>query len=138
MQYTPELFETICERIEAGEPVREICKDVDMPAQCLVYRWVERYPEARERYTRARQVQAHVLAEQTLEVARRSHGGDVQAARLEWDALRWYAGKIHPKKYADKTINTEPDGETAAPPVILVPATAESVDQWLIQAKTAP
>jgi hypothetical protein len=54
-------------------------------------------------YTRARMIQAQNLAERALAEAMSARGNeDAAAARLRFDALRWYAGKLLPKAYGDR------------------------------------
>lgn len=39
-KYTPELAKTICRRIAAGESLRHICRDDDMPDRTTVRDWI--------------------------------------------------------------------------------------------------
>jgi hypothetical protein len=58
---------TVCERIATGELVKDVCADLEVPA-VKVYEWAAE-DEFRESYARARERQAHALAEQALTVA---------------------------------------------------------------------
>jgi hypothetical protein len=59
-------------------------------------------PELHEQYTRARNPQSHVAAEQAISEAMKATAKNAHAARLRFDALRWYAGKLNPKVYGDR------------------------------------
>jgi hypothetical protein len=64
-------------------------------------------------YARAREQQAHSLAERAIAVSREAYGRDtagVQAARLEVDTLKWYVSKIAPKLYGER-LTIEDEGE---------------------------
>lgn len=83
-----------------GETMRAICRDHGTPNIATVYRWIAADAGFRERYVRARESQAHVWADEVLEVARSAT--DAQLGRLEVDALKWAASKGSPKYYGDK------------------------------------
>lgn len=113
--------DTICSRLANGESLRAIGKDNNMPDPATVYRWLEANEAFREQYTRARELQADTLFDETLDIAddaqndwvEREHfqgadkspqlnGEAVARARLRIDTRKWMAGKLRPKKYADK------------------------------------
>ena len=89
-----------------------------MPTASMVYRWLAEYAEFREKYTRAREVQADTLADQILDIANTpvigtktvtkvtgvevTEGDMIEHRRLQVDARKWYASKLAPKKYGDK------------------------------------
>lgn len=59
--YHPRIGEVICARIEAGETVRQVAADPNMPAYCTIYQWRKVNPEfdamyraMRERLARGR------------------------------------------------------------------------------------
>lgn len=107
--YSPELIDRICERLENGESLLAICRDADMPAQGTFFRWLEANAEVREKYARARERQAHVVAQQAVDDA--LIATDAQLGRLAFDARRWFAGKLAPKVYGDKLQHTGDGGE---------------------------
>jgi hypothetical protein len=84
-----------------------------------VFRWLNQHAAFREKYARARDAQADVLAEETLEIADDGsndwifrndpdnpgyllNGEHVQRSKLRIDARKWFASKVAPKKYGDK------------------------------------
>lgn len=92
-----------------------------MPSVSTVMRWLAEFPDMREQYARARELQADAFAEEILEIAddatndwmvRQSESGGAPAAmvnhdhisrsRLRVDARKWLMSKMAPKKYGDK------------------------------------
>jgi hypothetical protein len=117
--FSPELADRICERLADGESLRRICLDEDMPGKSTVMRWLAKFPEFRDQYARAREVQADTLFDECLEIADDSSGdfttketdsGPVQIvnhehiarSKLRVDTRKWMAGKLAPKKYGDR------------------------------------
>jgi len=122
-KYTPELATLICSRIAAGESLRAICGDKEMPCTETVRRWLStgEYPELNAQYACAREEQADYYAESIvaisdeLTVEAKYQGEDVTLDlsatavarnRLRVDARKWVASKLAPKKYGDKIENT--------------------------------
>jgi len=110
--YTQEIADAICERIADGESLRSICSGGDMPNKSTVFRWLARHEEFGDQYARAREAQADSLFDDVLDIANSAAPETVQVARLQVDARKWMAGKLRPKKYADKVQNEHsgPDG----------------------------
>lgn len=116
--FTQETADTICDRLCAGESLRKICCDEAMPDQATVYRWLRTNDAFREQYTRAREIQADTLFDETLDISDdgsndwmedkekadgfRYNGDAVQRSRLRIDTRKWMAGKLAPKKYGEK------------------------------------
>ena len=117
-------FPHICELIAEGRSLRSICRDSGMPSVSTVMRWLAEFPDMREQYARARELQADAFAEEILEIAddatndwmvRQSESGGAPAAmvnhdhisrsRLRVDARKWLMSKMAPKKYGDKVIH---------------------------------
>lgn len=109
--YTPELIDSICERVADGESMRKICRDEQMPAMTTIFRWLRENPEFREQYEAATDMRADSFAEDMLDIAdippqiNEKGGvdsGDVAHMRLRIDTRKWIASKLKPKKYGDK------------------------------------
>ena len=104
--YSKDLAELICERIlernEDDNPrsLRDVCQDNDMPSEKTVYKWLTAHVEFATMYTRAREMRANMVADDTIEIA--DTEPDPQKARVRIDARKWWAGKTSPKKYGDK------------------------------------
>lgn len=130
------MADRICRELAGGKPLTEICRADGMPGICTVFRWLDSgrkskaHAEFREAYARAREIAAHVLVGEILEIAddgrndwveRQGRNGEtyialneeaVQRSRLRVDTRKWAASKLLPKAYGDK-VTTEisgPDG----------------------------
>ena len=113
--YTEAPAARICRRLAEGESLRGICADKAMPAISTVMGWLfnGKYEDFSEQYTRARQAQAELRADEIIDIADGAeHGASeaVQAARLRVDARKWVAAKLLPKKYGDKLQHTGEGG----------------------------
>jgi hypothetical protein len=76
--YTPELWAELIERISAGEPLQQICRDAHMPSAAVVYDWTDPTGESRPNgvpatlstdFARARHIGHDAIAAGTLEIA---------------------------------------------------------------------
>jgi hypothetical protein len=67
--YRPEIATEICARLAEGEPLRQICRDLHMPAWRTVYDWIEKDPDFAARIARARELGFDAIAEEALEIA---------------------------------------------------------------------
>ena len=74
-KHTPELVAEICERLSAGEPLRQICRDDRMPHWTRMYDWLSQDPDLSLRVARAREAGYDALAEEALEIANTPHLG---------------------------------------------------------------
>lgn len=142
--YCDELANKICERLSDGESLRAICSDDDMPNKATVFKWLYLHPEFNDQYARAREEQAEALADEITsiadEVGTRSlvneDGEEVLVAfdatavarnRLRIDARKWVASKLKPKKYGEKMMLADSDGNNLpAPQFIIQPVMAKS------------
>lgn len=101
---TPEAAKpAILERISEGESLREICRTPGFPSTSTVYDWL-RDPNQRDfadRYERAREARAELLAEQIVEIVDNVEE-DPASRRVRMDARKWIAARLHPKRYGEK------------------------------------
>lgn len=67
--YNHEITDEICARLSEGEPLRQICRDLHMPAWRTVYHWIEDDQDLAARIARARQLGFDAIAEEALEIA---------------------------------------------------------------------
>lgn len=120
---------TVLEELASGRSLIAICQSEGRPSFTTFMRWLAEEGEAgnilRDKYARAREAQAEVMAEDILAIADEEcttvradkHGtqddGDgktevvfdstaVQRNRLRVDARKWLLSKMAPKKYGDK------------------------------------
>jgi len=119
-KYTPELFDRICEEVSYSDKSLEfICKKLDIHRNTL-YTWINEDKELYDRYARAKELQAHHITGQILEIADETsndystnkfgeevtNNEAIARSRLKIDARKWLAGKLHQKVYGDK-VSTE-------------------------------
>lgn len=116
--YTPAIADEICQRIEAGEALVNICnKSAHLPAPHTVRQWLcdpdqTRYNGFAINYARARESQADTIYEEIQDIEAKVQSGEIdpQAGRVLIDSKKWRAGKMKPKKYGDRVdIAVDPD-----------------------------
>lgn len=116
----------ICELIATStQGLRAICAENyesgDVPkSPSTVYKWLSTHTDFAEQYARAREAQAHLLAEEQVEIADdgrndwmerhgennigwQVNGEHVQRSKLRIDTRKWIASKLHPKVYGERT-----------------------------------
>jgi hypothetical protein len=141
--YTQGIAAAILKRLADGESLRAICRTDGMPDRSTVYGWVlDDYEGFASQYARAREMQAHSLADDQVEIADdgsndwmqrndpdnpgwQANGEHLQRSRLRFDARKWAASKILPKVYGDK-IQQEHTGADGAP---LIPALTVTIER---------
>ena len=117
--YTEETANAICEGLASGVSLLQVCKAKGMPSESTVRRWaIDDVQGFAAKYARARELQAHKLAEEILEIANTpvmgqksvskatgleiTEGDMIEHRRLQVDARKWYLSKVLPKVYGDK------------------------------------
>lgn len=120
-EYTPELADMICELLADGQTLKKICRPATMPHDRTVRRWAldPEHPFS-PRYTRAREIGYHSMADDVLEYsdAPSTDKGAVARDRLKVETRKWLLSKALPKIYGDKLALT--DAEGTGPAVIQV------------------
>ena len=119
--YSDKISEKICLLISTtSQGLASICKSEDMPSTTTVYNWLnnDEHSNFLDMYTRAREAQADLLADQIISIAddqsndtiiNESTGAPqmnaewVARCRLQVDARKWKASKLAPRKYGDRT-----------------------------------
>ena len=121
--YSQELGLKICERLANGESLRAICKGEEFPNISTVLRWIldGEHQEFSEQYSKARQAQAELLADEIFDIAddgsndwmlrEFADGGSqivqnseaIGRSRLRVDSRKWYLSKVLPKKFGEKS-----------------------------------
>jgi hypothetical protein len=121
-----------------------------MPSRPTVYGWVlDNEDGFSSKYARAREIQAHSLADDQVEIADNgsndwmerndpenpgwlANGEHLQRSRLRFDARKWAASKILPKVYGDKVTqeHTGADGGPIQLQAIDRPPN-ETREQWI-------
>lgn len=110
--YSQAIADEICLRLSEGESLRKICASNHIPSLVTVWTWMNKHEDFLKQYTRAKEEQAELFAEEIIEIADQPMPLDamgkidaaaVNQARLRVDARKWVASKLKPKKYGDST-----------------------------------
>lgn len=126
-QVTARLTAKICERIMAGQSLHKICNrgNPRMPTLRTVASWLANDPDFREAYYQACRIAAQLRIDQVFDIADDAtndfmevevplRNGEsttkivvnteaIQRSKLRVDTRKWYAQKMIPKLYGDKT-----------------------------------
>lgn len=132
-EFTQEVADLICAGLMEGYSLRKICASDEMPACSTVYKWLIENQSFSEQYTRAREVQADVMADEIIDISddgsndtyedddghKKTDYDVIARSRLRVDSRKWIASKLKPKKYGDK-VTAEHTGEGGGPIVFKV------------------
>jgi hypothetical protein len=113
-KFTAALGARICTRLAAGETLRAICRDEDMPPRSTVRGWALDNEAFSEKYARAREIGYQDLADDLIEISD-DKLGDPARDRLRVDTRKWLLSKALPKLYGDKLQHT--GGGEGDPPI---------------------
>ncbi len=117
--YTPELVDYILSKIETCDTgLRKLCSGDDrMPNYDTILEWRSKHEQFSERYLNSRRKQAHILSEQTKDIAEETinyayedpktgaiciDSGIVAMQKMRISTNTWLASRINPKEYGDK------------------------------------
>lgn len=92
--------EEMLSRMGEGETLTSIAGDPRMPSVATMIRWEDEQDERGKSITQARARGYTVRAEKAVQRAQTTE--DAVKGRLDFDAERWFLGKMHPKKFGDK------------------------------------
>lgn len=133
----------ICEMLIEGWSLRRACAEMrnqygdEWPSEATVRLWAMRDENGfSAQYTRAREVQAHTLAEEIRDISdtprngiktktepdgsvKTEEGDMIEHRRLQVDARKWYLSKVLPKVYGEK-ITQEHTGANGGPLQVLL------------------
>jgi len=114
--FSEEVINQIFDRMASGEPLTTICKDPSLPGYRTVARWLrqEKHKDLWHAYARTREIQVDYLATDTLAIADEAEdfsqledprfaNAYVQAKKLQIQTRQWYAGKMHPQVWGDRS-----------------------------------
>jgi hypothetical protein len=131
--YTDEIADEICETVATNSRgVEHFCTQEHWPAARTIYAWIDSRPEFAQKYARAKERQAELMANEILEIAddgtNDSYVDDNGNSKTDWDVLgrsrlrvdtrKWLMSKLLPKKYGDKIQQEISGKDGAAPPII--------------------
>ena len=120
VRFTDELATTFCRRLAAGETLKAICSDEDMPSPQTVWEWRDRNRGFRAAYDRAREIAAEHFAGETIEIADdgrndwmtsrgeddagwRVNGEHVRRSEIRIKSRQWYASKLAPGRFGERS-----------------------------------
>lgn len=152
LKYTPEVVskigDYIVEEMAKGRSLSSIVEhDEGMPVFKTIFDWLRDNDDFIAKYTRARELQAHRMAEEIFSIADDSSGDQVtrykedgteykaidhdniNRARLRVDTRKWYLSKVLPKLYGDK-IEVNQTSEVTHHHIVSLPR-PESREEWL-------
>jgi len=120
LSFDMEIAQRVCDAIEdSSKGLQRICKaEENFPSSRQFHRWLVESEELRQRYARAKNMQADLLVEQVIEIAD-DEKRDPNCRRISIDARKWTAGKLTPEKYGDKIELDHKGG------IRLIPVTSE-------------
>lgn len=102
-EFSEELASRICAWLADGRSLRSFCLQEGTPDASTVVRWTQADAAFAQQYARAKDEGMDRLAELAVDEATSVlQAENVQAARLAFDARRWYASKVAAKRYGDK------------------------------------
>ncbi|MFD1121842.1 hypothetical protein ACFQ2T_04955 [Methylophilus flavus] len=109
-KFTDELFQTVCERIADGEPLRQICRSEGMPTYKTIYNWIDEDnkllqsndEEVRSaskhlstRFARAREDGHDAIAEETMQIADDGTNDWMENKSKEGEIVGWKLNGEH-------------------------------------------
>jgi hypothetical protein len=96
------------------------------------YRTTRAGRTCRDQYARAREEQADTLAAKIMTVVDgvEPEPGKVSKARLQFDAYRWHAGKLAPKKYGDRISHDVKGPGPNFQPAIYITVDGQPLDEF--------
>jgi hypothetical protein len=119
--FSEQLAQAVLWQIASGATLRSLKHDANGVNATTVLRWSQERPEFGRQLALARELAAHQIAEQGLEIADNDsrdmidgmpNNAAVQRDRLRADYRKWLAGKWNAAAYADKQVHTGPDGQS--------------------------
>ena len=141
--YTPETGKYICDEISKGRTMTSIVKEPGMPSLPTIYSWLNRLSttfseDFLKSYITAREIQAEVYADQTVDICDASEHDmvvvkkvdkktgatvtdilpdieHIQRSRLRVETRKWVAAHLLPRKFSDKMQLTGKDDTPLVP-----------------------
>ena len=120
-KFTEAVASEIVSRLSAGETLRSICRDENMPSWQSIYNWISDNEEFSGRIARARELGEDAIAQECVDIADNAtndwmarldkdgvsagwllNGDHVQRSKLRIDTRLKLLAKWNPKKYGDK------------------------------------
>lgn len=93
--YTDAVATQIIERLSNGEPLREICRDDNMPAWTTVYAWMKVRPELAERFAHAREAGEEAIGQDCLRIADDASNDWMEKYDKDGECIGWQLNHDH-------------------------------------------
>jgi len=102
--YDEKIAAEILHRMSEGETLTAICSEEGKPGRSTVCMWAinDNPPGFYDRYAKARELQALAIAEDALDISD-DKSDDPASRRIRVDARKWFASKMNPAKFGDKS-----------------------------------
>ncbi len=131
---TEPILEEIFSRIAKGETLTHICKEESMPSTTIFMQWIQYDDDIRERYYRAKEVQAEYFSEEILDIADDSvsdimQGFDrkgkpipmvnyenVKRSELRIKARQWLMERIRSSRFNEKVLVAKQEAQNPSMP----------------------
>lgn len=102
-------WETILDKLAAGETLTAICRDVTMPEYGPLLKWIHAEEARKQRYYDARAIGMEAMGDQLLNIAdgKNADGSDpvieedVQRSALKVSTRKWLMGTLNRDRYGD-------------------------------------
>lgn len=131
--FTQSKADEICARLSEGEPLRQICRDDNMPAWRTVYGWISADEAFAARIARGRELGEDAIAQDCLRIAddgrsdtyidadgkERVDSEHIQRSKLRIETRLKLLAKWNPRKYGDK-VDLNHGGQADNPLTVLM------------------
>lgn len=118
----------ILRRIAAGDTMREIAEELGT-TRPMLSTWLNRTPESKEALTRARETGADSLADESLEIARRTDEENHRGNKVKLSQLNWLAGKWNRAVYGEQPLQITNNIDLGSAFVAAMRATRQAIEQ---------
>ena len=100
--WCPETAQAVLDRVAGGEALSAVCAEAAMPSLGTVYGWARQRPEFRAALDEAYEMRAETWMDRGWELAQAVTPETAYASEVKLRFLRWYVGKVAPKRYGPK------------------------------------
>jgi hypothetical protein len=101
--YSPELLESICERLAQGEALATVCRSPGMPSVRTFLQWADEKEDVAAAYSRALAARAEWFTAEHDRIRQTAVDRETAAAaRVQLTALEWQMSKMAPKRFGDR------------------------------------
>lgn len=86
----------------AGKSITKICLLKGMPNKDTIFDWLSKDKDFSDRYARAKEIQAHCMFGEIIDLVDDSDPMEAAKTRIQVDTRKWFLAKVLPKIYGDK------------------------------------